>query len=56
MTAFAAEPETGTIEEERASYAPDRVYLTFSARHLNIDPTNFGRAQWNEANPGVILT
>lgn len=55
-TAFAEEPAPETVDHDRAPYAPDRVYLTFSARHLNIDPTNFGRAQWNEANPGVILT
>ena len=44
------------VEEGFSRYAPDRVYLTFSARHLNIDPTNFGRASWNETNPGMIFT
>ena len=39
-----------------AALAPDRVYLSFGSRHLNIDPTQFGRAAWNEINPGVIFS
>jgi hypothetical protein len=36
--------------------APDRVYLSFGAKHVGIDPTLFGRTAWQEIYPGVILT
>ena len=35
--------------------APDRAYIPLTAQHLNIDPTQFGRTDWNQLNPGVIL-
>ncbi len=34
----------------------DRITFPLASRHVNIDPTNFGRAAWNELNPGVLLT
>ncbi len=53
--AWAEQAIESGLKPER-DLAPDRVYITLASRHLNIDPTLFGRADWNEFNPGVILT
>jgi len=53
--AFADDAGVPDVETNN-DWSPDRVYLTFGSKHLNIDPTNFGLASWNETNPGVIFT
>jgi hypothetical protein len=36
--------------------SPDRFYLSLVSYHAGIEPKIFGREQWNEVNPGVVLT
>lgn len=55
-TAALAEDSAAPDITSKNDWSPDRVYLTFGSKHLNIDPTNFGIASWNETNPGVIFT
>lgn len=35
---------------------PDRVYFPIASKHFDVDSRDFGLAEWNELNYGVVLT